>query len=261
MFVSPCCGEFVVFATFCVFVLDTWAVRDDVVFARRTFVSRNTTGFGGEKVNTMTTTDMRIGQDAAVKCRRLGMPATTPWGAAQGAEGYGDGVVSVHTAGHGGFWLSEDAWRRMPRAVRDVSTFAGGRWYEEDEDWALVAVGLHQHFDDERVFYAVRTVLGRCTRDGASGAWQGVRAWLTSDDTVGRAVWTRYERVLEQKRAENAYQVACLMTPKAGGEGWDVVWRPVLGDGPTLVQRNVDYPSGSMPRTELEEAGAVVENT
>lgn len=67
----------------------------------------------------------------------------TPWGSAQEAMRYGDGVVSVSTPGHGGFLLDEarnqevhPAWRNDDRA------------YEEDCDWAIVTHTFPDLFTD-----------------------------------------------------------------------------------------------------------------
>jgi hypothetical protein len=59
----------------------------------------------------------------------------TPWGKAQTVREVQPGILEITTAGHGGFKLSRyanscvhSAWRR-----------AGG-WYEEDCEWAIVAL-------------------------------------------------------------------------------------------------------------------------
>lgn len=63
------------------------------------------------------------------------MAASTPWGGSQLATIYADGVVRHSTAGHGGFHLSCDR-----NALVDPSVRAHGGWYEEDAEWAIVAV-------------------------------------------------------------------------------------------------------------------------
>jgi hypothetical protein len=63
------------------------------------------------------------------------MSASTPWGSSQLATIYGPGVVSHSTAGHGGFHLSADCNRLIDPALRKDST-----WYEEDCEWAAVAL-------------------------------------------------------------------------------------------------------------------------
>lgn len=63
------------------------------------------------------------------------MAASTPWGASQLAIIYGPDVVSHSTAGHGGFHLSAARNRLVDPALRNDSP-----WYEEDCEWAIVAL-------------------------------------------------------------------------------------------------------------------------
>lgn len=63
------------------------------------------------------------------------MAASTPWGSSQLATIYGPGVVAHSTAGHGGFHLSADRNRLVELALRKDSP-----WYEEDCEWAIVAL-------------------------------------------------------------------------------------------------------------------------
>lgn len=61
---------------------------------------------------------------------------SSPWGKIQSVIHYAPGIVLVETAGHGGFKLDAARNRAMPKDLR----IAGG-WYEEDAEWALVAIG------------------------------------------------------------------------------------------------------------------------
>jgi hypothetical protein len=63
------------------------------------------------------------------------MTASTPWGGSQMATIYVEGIVSHSTSGHGGFHLSSDRNLLVHASVRS----AGG-WYEEDCEWAIVAL-------------------------------------------------------------------------------------------------------------------------
>lgn len=63
------------------------------------------------------------------------MSASTPWGSSQLATIYGPGVTCHSTAGHGGFHLSADRNRLVDPALRKDSP-----WYEEDSEWAIVAL-------------------------------------------------------------------------------------------------------------------------
>ncbi|TCQ01789.1 hypothetical protein C8J34_12613 [Rhizobium sp. PP-F2F-G36] len=59
--------------------------------------------------------------------RDVRTPASTPWGASQGATIYAEGVICHSTAGHGGFHLSAERNGKVPVALRSSSG-----WYEED---------------------------------------------------------------------------------------------------------------------------------
>lgn len=57
---------------------------------------------------------------------------STPWGRAQEARQYPDGIIAVSTAGHGGVKLPADLNRRVPAPLRRK-----GGWYEEDCEYAI----------------------------------------------------------------------------------------------------------------------------
>ena len=79
----------------------------------------------------------------------------TPWGPAQQEDHIGMGIISVSTAGHGGYFVPADLRRLMPSAA--LKTFAGPGWYEEDCDWCLVALSFPHLFSEEAHAAAVRT--------------------------------------------------------------------------------------------------------
>ncbi|WP_311273346.1 MULTISPECIES: DUF7007 domain-containing protein [unclassified Rhizobium] len=63
------------------------------------------------------------------------MSAGTPWGVSHMAVIYADGVVSHMTSGHGGFRLSTDRNAKVHPLLRKDTP-----WYDEDCEWAIVAV-------------------------------------------------------------------------------------------------------------------------
>ena len=85
-------------------------------------------------------------------------PTHTPWGTPDYSREIATGLILFSTPGHGGFWLSlrrEQARRdRFPEFV----PFAGSPWYEEDCDAAVVVLCFPEHFDDQGVMGAVRSV-------------------------------------------------------------------------------------------------------
>jgi hypothetical protein len=78
--------------------------------------------------------------------------SSTPWGPAQGIKIIDFGITNVSTAGHGGIKLSFERNEKMPEYMRNSSG-----WYEEDAEWAKVAVVFPQSFDSKTVDAAIDT--------------------------------------------------------------------------------------------------------
>lgn len=80
-------------------------------------------------------------------------PVHTPWGIADYAREYAEGIVFYGTPSHGGFKLSPERLARMHSALRES---AG--WFEEDSDWAKVAFAFPKYFSQEQCDAAIRTL-------------------------------------------------------------------------------------------------------
>ena len=78
---------------------------------------------------------------AAGPFEEIEAPGTSPWGVVDHATRLGPGAWQVSTPGHGGVRLSRARNAAMPDALR----LAGG-WYEEDAEWALVALAFPELF-------------------------------------------------------------------------------------------------------------------
>jgi len=68
----------------------------------------------------------------------------TPWGQAQDKKQLGYGVIQVTTVGHGGIHVSPTRNAMVHKAWREK-----GGWYEEDCDWAIVAITFPNLFSEE----------------------------------------------------------------------------------------------------------------
>lgn len=79
----------------------------------------------------------------------------SPWDTIQHTAELAVGIVQVHTAGHGGFWISDTRRQWMPLSLGKIETFAGGNWYEEDCDWAIVVMAFPDHFTSETCHHAL----------------------------------------------------------------------------------------------------------
>ena len=138
--------------------------------------------------------------------RRAGGGANTPWGGAQTSEIYADGVVFFTTAGHGGFKLDRARNAAMPKALR----VAGG-WYEEDCEWAKVAVAFPDLFTKSE-----RRSAEDSLRHWYPDAWEAVH---------GRALAAGESREKDRRLFEAAH-----------AEDWIVISACRLDDAPEMVR-------------------------
>ena len=120
---------------------------------------------------------VHLTQRAAFGRREKRMPISTPWGMSQGATIYAEGVIFHSTASHGGFKLD----RARNAALHPALRIKGG-WYEEDCDWARVAMGYPDLFTDREKAQAVRTLC-----DWEPDAWEAVHGRpLTAQESLVR---------------------------------------------------------------------------
>lgn len=84
-------------------------------------------------------------------------PRNSPWGAIQSAKQLAPGIWHVTTASHGGIGLSSERYAAMPENMK-ATTYSSGGWYEEDCDWALVAMVFPEAFDAKAIAAAKQTV-------------------------------------------------------------------------------------------------------
>jgi hypothetical protein len=73
--------------------------------------------------------------DSIALYKRSACPQSSPWGKIQETRELAPGIWTVSTAGHGGVKLSRERNAGMPDYMRNE-----GGWYEEDCEWAKVAV-------------------------------------------------------------------------------------------------------------------------
>ena len=88
---------------------------------------------------------------------RPGNKPSTPWGSADFATDYTEGVTFYTTPSHGGFHVSRARTAEMPAHLRNA---AG--WYEEDCEWAKVATAFPTLFTEKDLEAAERTLKNWC---------------------------------------------------------------------------------------------------
>jgi hypothetical protein len=128
------------------------------------------------------------------------MPSQTPshqsvprsqssiWGEIQGGEQTLPGIWLIHTASHGGFILSDSRQAEMPASLK-----LDGASYEEDVDYALVALAFEAEF----------TRLGGADALMVRNAHDTVRNWHPDRYAAftGKPVEPRYSHVLKLRDA------------------------------------------------------------
>ena len=86
-------------------------------------------------------------------------PTTSIWGPVQDATERAPGIWKVSTAGHGGYMLSPERVAAMPDMLKPGAETKRGN-FEEDCDWALVALAFPHHFTELDQYYARNTIKG-----------------------------------------------------------------------------------------------------
>ncbi|MDH7975590.1 hypothetical protein QH494_25685 [Sphingomonas sp. AR_OL41] len=103
-------------------------------------------------------------QANALDRRAVNMRVSTPWGMSQHSEAYGEGVLCHSTASHGGFHLDGERNALVHPLLRNP-----GGWYEEDCEWAKVALALPALFTDRE-----RRAAAKSLCDFEPDAWEAI---------------------------------------------------------------------------------------
>lgn len=165
-------------------------------------------------------------------------PEQTPWGRAIDRRWAGvDGLYSVSTESHGGYWVTDAVRATLEAAFPGFRPFAGWPWLEGDCD-AMLVMALWPHlFPDHAVWSVWRMALSGATWCQAARA---IREWLETTD-AGLA-WA--QRCAAWGRAHAAYWIA----GGACGDstGWRVDWSRVDGGGSVTIHHGEVYPTATL---------------
>ncbi|PDT82179.1 hypothetical protein [Sinorhizobium sp. BJ1] len=115
------------------------------------------------------------------------MAASTPWGPSQLATIYADGIISHMTAGHGRFHLSAERNACVPPTLRKSAP-----WYEEDAEWAIVALT----FPD--LFTACER---KCADETIRNSWPSAWEAIHGRELAPGQSWTKDREAFERKHA------------------------------------------------------------
>jgi len=80
------------------------------------------------------------------------MPTSTPWGISQSKESIIRGIIFYSTSSHGGFHVSKKLNQEIHPAWRNSSG-----WYEEDCEWAIVAISFPEVCSQKELTLAHKT--------------------------------------------------------------------------------------------------------
>ncbi len=140
---------------------------------------------------------------AALNRVQTRMSASTPWGGSQMAVIYADGVVAHSTAGHGGFHLSADRNSKVHTLLRKDTP-----WYEEDCEWAIVALSFPELFTAHERSLAEKTI-----RNTWPDEWEAIHgAKLTEGES-----WIKDRRAFDERHAADHVVISAIFSDRNPG--------------------------------------------
>ncbi len=94
------------------------------------------------------------------------MSKSTPWGQADQIEQIGEGIYFASTPSHGGYFVPSSLLPAIPeqRQQRALYWSQSRNWYEEDCEWASVALAF-PHLFDERAKQFAQSMIPTLERD------------------------------------------------------------------------------------------------
>jgi len=131
------------------------------------------------------------------------MSASTPWGGSQMAVVYAEGVVAHSTAGHGGFHLSSDRNSKVHPLLRKNTT-----WYEEDCEWAIVAITFPDLFTAHE-----RSLANKTIRNTWPDEWEAI---LSCKLAEGES-WAKDRRAFDERHASDYVVTSAIFSDKNPG--------------------------------------------
>ncbi|AYM14789.1 MULTISPECIES: DUF7007 domain-containing protein [Agrobacterium] len=131
------------------------------------------------------------------------MSASTPWGGSQMAVIYAEGVIAHMTAGHGGFHLSADRNAKVHLLLRKETP-----WYEEDCEWAIVAISFPELFTGHEHSLAEKTV-----RNTWPDAWEVIhRCKLAEGES-----WVKDRHAFDKRHAADHVVISAILSDQHPG--------------------------------------------
>lgn len=157
------------------------------------------------------------------------IPAT-PWGMTDHEHEIAEGIISVSTSSHGGYWLSPDRVEHLTKLFPGYRPYAGYPWLEEDLDVSAAMLAWPELFGTPALRAAVRTV--RCDFD----SMKPLAEWLDTTPE-GTAIKAKVQQ-WEQTHADQWERLGL----SSAGNGWVIDFRRI-GDRAERIVRMEQYPT------------------
>lgn len=131
-------------------------------------------------------------------------PIHTPWGVADHAREYAEGITFYGTPSHGGFKLSPERLKQMHPALRQRSPF-----FEEDSEWAKVAFSFPEAFPEKHRETAIRTL-----KEWHPDAYEAV----TGETLAPGESHIKDRRLFHEKHAEDWIVISAISSDQHPGQ-------------------------------------------
>ncbi|KQZ59778.1 hypothetical protein ASD54_23675 [Rhizobium sp. Root149] len=131
------------------------------------------------------------------------MSASTPWGRSQMAVVYAEGVVAHSTAGHGGLHLSAERNAKVHPLLRKDTP-----WYEEDNEWAIVALSFPDLFTGYERSLAEKTI-----RNTWPDAWEAIHRCKLAEGESS----LKDRRAFDQRHAADHVVISAIFSDQHSG--------------------------------------------
>lgn len=131
------------------------------------------------------------------------MSVSTPWGGSQMAVVYAEGVVAHSTVGHGGFHLSAERNAKVHPLLRKDTP-----WYEEDSEWAIVALSFPDLFTGYERSLAEKTI-----RNTWPDAWEATHHCKLAEGES----WAKDRRAFDQRHAADHVVISAIFSDQHSG--------------------------------------------
>ena len=112
------------------------------------------------------------------------MGVWTPWGMSDSNTALAPGIGSYSTPSHGGIHLDAEHNRKMPEALRNADG-----WYEEDCEWAKVALIFPEAFKPDHVLAAKETMKNWLPHEYE--AVTGIKVNPGESGTLRKEIWKK----------------------------------------------------------------------